>query len=127
MLERSTTSFLVALSAIAPQQSCATIATKQAVHILLDYVATYPSDGIIYQASDMVLCAHSNAEFLNETNSLSHTRAHIFLSKNEPFLHFNGTVCWVRCRHCRQIIQEMNNSLAEQIIQDMNNLLAESS
>ncbi len=34
-------------------------------------------------------------------------------------------VCWVRCRHCRQIIQDMNNLLAEQIIQDMNNLLAE--
>jgi hypothetical protein len=34
--------------------------------------------------------------------------------------------CWMRCRHCRQIIQEMNNLLAEQIIQDMNNLLAES-
>jgi hypothetical protein len=39
---------LVALSAIAAQQSCATIATEQAVHLLLDYVATYPSDGIIY-------------------------------------------------------------------------------
>jgi hypothetical protein len=38
---------LVALRAIAAQQSCATIATKQAVHLLLDYVATYPSDGII--------------------------------------------------------------------------------
>jgi hypothetical protein len=34
--------------------------------------------------------------------------------------------CWVRCRHCRQIIQDMNNLLVEQIIQDMNNLLAES-
>ncbi len=33
--------------------------------------------------------------------------------------------CWVRCRHCRQIIQDMNNLLAGQIIQDMNNLLAE--
>ena len=39
---------LVALSAMATRQSCATIATKQAGHLLLDYVATYPSDGIIY-------------------------------------------------------------------------------
>ncbi len=31
---------LVALSSIAAQQSCATMATKQAVHLLLDYVAT---------------------------------------------------------------------------------------
>ncbi len=60
---------LVAVSAIAAWQSCATIATKQADHLLLDYVATYPSDGIIYQSSDMILCAHSDVGFLNETNS----------------------------------------------------------
>jgi hypothetical protein len=39
---------LVALSTITAQQSCATIATKQIVHLLLDYVATYPSDDIIH-------------------------------------------------------------------------------
>ncbi len=39
---------LVALSAIATCQSCATVATEQAVHLLLDYVATYSSDGIVY-------------------------------------------------------------------------------
>jgi hypothetical protein len=83
---------LVALSAIAAQQSCATVATEQAVHLLLDYVATYPSDGIIYRASDMVLCAHSNARFLNKTNSRSCAGAHIFLSENEPFPLFNGAV-----------------------------------
>jgi hypothetical protein len=83
---------LVALSAIAARQSCATVATEQAVHLLLDYVATYPSDSIICQASDMVLCAHSNAGFLNETNSRSCARAHIFLSENKPFPHFNGAI-----------------------------------
>jgi hypothetical protein len=39
---------LVALSAIATRQSCATLATKQAVHLNLDYVASYSSGGIIY-------------------------------------------------------------------------------
>jgi hypothetical protein len=39
---------LVALSAIAARQAKATIATEQAVHLLLDYVATYPNDGIVY-------------------------------------------------------------------------------
>ncbi len=82
---------LVALGAIAAQQLCATIVTEQAV-LLLDFVATYPSDGIIYQASDMVLCAHSNVGFLNETNSHSRARAHIFLSENEPFPRFNGAI-----------------------------------
>jgi hypothetical protein len=83
---------LVALSAITAQQSCATVATKQAVQLLLDYVTTYPSDGIICQASDMVLCANLDAGFLNETNSCSCAGAHIYLSENEPFLRFNGAV-----------------------------------
>jgi hypothetical protein len=83
---------LVALSAIAARQSSATIATKQAVHLLLDYVATYPSNGIISRASDMVLCAHSDAGFLNKTNSCSCTGAHIFPSENEPFPWFNGAI-----------------------------------
>jgi hypothetical protein len=75
----------VALSAIAARQLCATEATEQAVHLLLYYVAIYPSDGIIYQSSDMILCAHSDAGFLNETISRSCTGPHIFLSENEPF------------------------------------------
>ncbi len=57
---------LVALSVIAAKQSKATVATEHAVHLLLDYVATYPNDGIIYRASDMILCAHADAGFLNE-------------------------------------------------------------
>ncbi len=38
---------LVALSAIAARQTKATVAMEQAVHLLLDYVATYPNDGIV--------------------------------------------------------------------------------
>jgi hypothetical protein len=76
---------LVALSAIASRQAQATVATEQAVHLLLDYVATYPSDGIVYRASDMILCAHADAGFLNETNARSRAGAHIFLLENNPF------------------------------------------
>jgi hypothetical protein len=83
---------LVALSTITARQSCATVATEQAVHLLLDYVATYPSDGIVYQSSDMILCAHTDAGFLNETNSRSNAGAHIYLSENDPFPRFNGAV-----------------------------------
>jgi hypothetical protein len=39
---------ILALSAIATRQAKATVATEQAVDLLLDYVATYPSDGIVY-------------------------------------------------------------------------------
>ncbi len=37
---------LIALSAIAAHQAKATVATEQAVDLLLNYVATYPNDGI---------------------------------------------------------------------------------
>ena len=42
---------LVALSAITACQSKATVVTEQAVHLMLDYVATYPNDDIVYRAS----------------------------------------------------------------------------
>jgi hypothetical protein len=83
---------LVALSAIAACQAQATVATEQAVHLLLDYVATYPNNGIVYPARNMILCVHANAGFLNESQSCSHAGAHIYLSKNIAFLWFNGAV-----------------------------------
>ena len=99
---------LVALSAIATRQSCATVATEQAVHLLLDYVATYPLDGIVYQLSIMILCANADAGFLNETNSRSCAEAHINLSENDPFPRFNGAVLSIT-----QIIKFVMASAAE--------------
>jgi hypothetical protein len=60
---------IIALNTIAARQSKATIHTEQLVHTLLDYVAMYPNDGIVYRGSDMVLCAHADAGYLNETKS----------------------------------------------------------
>ncbi len=68
------------------------MATEQAVHLLLDYVATYPLDGIVYQSSNMILCAHADAGFLDKTNSRSRAGAHISLSENDPFPRVNGAV-----------------------------------
>jgi hypothetical protein len=99
---------LVALSAIAAQQSKATVATEQAVHLLLDYVATYANDGIVYCASNMILCAHADAGFLNESQSCSRAGAHIFLSENDPFPCFNGVVLSIA-----QIIKFVMASAAE--------------
>jgi hypothetical protein len=99
---------LVALSAIAAQQAEATVATEQAVCLLLDYVATYPNDGIVYRASDMILCAHANAGFLNKSQSFSRAGAHIFLSENDPFPRFNGAVLSIA-----QIIKFVMASAAE--------------
>jgi hypothetical protein len=82
---------LMVLSAIAARQANATVTTEQAVNLLLDYVATYPNDGIVYCASDMILCAHADAGFLNETNSCSRAGAHIYLSE-DLFPQFNGAI-----------------------------------
>jgi hypothetical protein len=99
---------LVALSAIAAKQSKATVATKHAVHLLIDYIATYPNDSIVYCASDMILCAHADAGFLNETQSCSRAGVHIFLSENDPYPRFNGAVLSIA-----QIIKFVMASAAE--------------
>jgi len=62
---------LATLSTISSQQAKATENTAKAVHQLLDYVATYPQDGITYRSSSMVLAAHSDASFLMEPGSRS--------------------------------------------------------
>ena len=58
---------LVALSAIGSQQATATEDTAEAIEQLLDYVATYPNDGILFRKSDMIIVAHAVAGFLNES------------------------------------------------------------
>ena len=57
---------LVSLSEIGAQQAAETEETAAAIEKLLDYVATYPDDGIIFRKSDMILATHTDACFLNE-------------------------------------------------------------
>ena len=71
---------LVGLRAIGSQQDSATQRTSKAIDKILDYCATYPSVGIIYRSSDMVLCAHSGTGFHNEIKGRSRAGARIFLS-----------------------------------------------
>ena len=66
--------------------------TLQEVNYLLDYITTYPNDGIIYQASKIELAAHSDAGYLNEPKAQSHASAYIYLSENVLILTFNGTI-----------------------------------
>ena len=54
---------LVELSAIGPQQASVTEDTAAASGQLLDYVATYPNDDILFRKSDMILAAHADAGF----------------------------------------------------------------
>ena len=61
----------VALNTIGTQQATATEATNEAITQLLDYMATYPDDGIVYRSSNMILAAHANAGFHNESKGRS--------------------------------------------------------
>eukprot|EP00957_Ditylum_brightwellii_P179272 13657181-Ditylum_brightwellii.AAC.1 len=63
--------------------------------MLLDYVATHLSDGFLYHASEMVLAAHADAVFHNETKGHSRVGAHIFLAENDPYPCWNGSILTV--------------------------------
>jgi hypothetical protein len=99
---------LAALSAISAQQAKATVNTEKAINQLLNYVATYPNDGITYRASSMVLAAHSDASFLTEPGSRSRAGAHIFLTDDDPIPRNNGPVMTIS-----QIIKFVMASAAE--------------
>jgi hypothetical protein len=99
---------LTTLSAIGAQQAKATENTAKAVHQLLDYVATYPSDGITYRASNMILAAHSDASFLTEPNARSRAGAHIFLTEDDPIPRQNGPILTMS-----QVIKYVMASAAE--------------
>ncbi len=99
---------LVAFGAIATHQAKATVTTEQAVDLLLDYVATYPNDDIVYQASNMILCAHADAGFLNKTNSHHRAGVHIYLLEDNPFPQFNSAILSIA-----QIIKFVMASAAE--------------
>lgn len=99
---------LVALSTLGSQQASATEQTNTNTNQLLDYVATYPDDGIVYRSSSMILAGHSDAGFNNETKGRSRAGAHIFLSENDPSPRWNGAVLTIA-----QIIKFVLSSAAE--------------
>ena len=99
---------LVALSELGQQQAAATEATNDAITQLLYYVATYPSDGITFRASGMILAAHSDAAYLNVSKARSRAGAHVMLSEDVPVPAYNGPVLTVA-----QIIKNVMSSAAE--------------
>ena len=99
---------LLALSAIGAHQSAATEDTAAAIEQLLDYAATYPNDGILFRKSDMILAAHADAGFLNESRARSRAGAHIFLLENEPKPKLNGPILTIA-----KIIKTVMASAAE--------------
>ena len=99
---------LVVLSAIGAQETAAIEDTAAAIEQLLDYVATYSNDGILFRKSDMILAAHADVGFLNKSRARSRVCAHIFLSENEPKPKLNGPVLTIA-----QIIKTVMTSAEE--------------
>ena len=62
---------LPTLSTLSSQQATATQATNVAMNQLLNYLAMYPDNGTTYCTSNMILCAHANTGFHNESKGRS--------------------------------------------------------
>ena len=62
---------LVVLNDIGAQQAIATESTNEAISHLLYYMVTYTNNIFVYRASSMVLAAHSDAVFHNESKCRS--------------------------------------------------------
>jgi hypothetical protein len=58
----------------------------------LDNAFTHPDAIVTYQASDMVLAAHSDASYLLEAKAWSQAGGHFLMSSDTPCPHNNGTV-----------------------------------
>ena len=59
---------------------------------LLDYLSTYPGDGITYRAIGMILARHVDTSYLNVYQSCSRAGAHIMLSEDVLITLHNGPV-----------------------------------
>ncbi len=70
---------LMALSAIAAQQSAPTEETLARVNQFLDYIWTHPDAKIRYRASNMILNVHSDASYLSALKAQSRAGGYFFL------------------------------------------------
>ena len=75
---------------------------------LLDYISSQEDAVITYNASDMVLAAHSDAGYHNEAGARSRAGGHFFLSTNEEIPPNNGSIL-----NIAQIIKAVMSSAAE--------------
>jgi hypothetical protein len=83
---------LATLGTLGSQQATTTKAMAIAINQLLDYLATYPNNGTTYCASNMILCAYTDASFHNESKGCRRACTHIFVSKNDLVSKYNGPV-----------------------------------
>jgi hypothetical protein len=86
---------LMALSAIAAQQSALTEETLARVNQFLNYMWTHPDAKIRYRASDMILNVHSDASYLSAPKSRSRAGGYFFLGsipRDTEHIIINGAI-----------------------------------
>ncbi len=83
---------LYPISAIASQSANPTERTLELTHHLLDYLGTQEEAILTYNASKMVLAAHSDASYLSEPKARSRAGGHFVLSSNSTIPQNNGAV-----------------------------------
>ena len=105
---------LPALGSLATQQAAPTENTMTLEKLFLEYAATQPNAIITYNASDMVLSAHSDASYLSESKSRSRSGGHFFMSNNSPIPANNGAIVTIY-----QIIKAVMSSAAEAELGDL--------
>ena len=76
---------IVALSAIASEQSSPTRAKMKKFDQFLDYAASQEQDVLTYEAPDMVLAVHSDALYLRESKARIRSGGHFFMYKDVSF------------------------------------------
>jgi hypothetical protein len=99
---------LTPLSALASQQAAPTEKTMQQAQQFRDYAATQEPAVLTYRKSGMILAAHSDAGYLNESEARSRAGGHHFLSENAPIPANNGAIANVA-----EIIKGVMSSAAE--------------
>jgi hypothetical protein len=86
------TTILTPLSSIATEQAKLMQEMMKKVKKLLDYCATQEDALITYNASQMILAIHSDAEYCNEKSAHSRAGEHFFLSNNKKIPPNIGTI-----------------------------------
>ena len=82
-----------AVTSIARTQAAPTTDTIKRVNHLLNYAASHPANCIIYEASDMILTAQSDASFQSIPGSRSKAGGvYYFANKNDPPTTNNGLI-----------------------------------
>ena len=83
---------ILSLSELSQKQGSATEATNNTINQPLNYVATYPTYGITFRTSVMVLAGHSDAAYPNAIKAHSIAGAHIMMSEDVPAPTYNVPV-----------------------------------